>query len=505
MAEGLFMTPEMARQAAMEKGMLSSAQMAQLPLLNQVAAMGGNAGAMIGSGLGGLLGMKAPGEAQAEAIRDISARLQQENVPQSQKYGIMAQELSARGFENAAMQFSAKANEMGKAALEQQKMLGDIENQQLTNTLNRATLVPKIQASIFATQQAEQDLEQARLDYAQAQKTNPLEVQQAAQTLRNSQLNYDKTLQELNVYNATAPSLVAEAQANASKAVTQANKAVRVAELQQTLNSSTPGTPEYDSTLKALLAIESPSTLAPKTVSFGTNAEATAKGLFNTSYSNLSQEQAQEVNKQVQANRIAEMAAQGAGTTSVTAVNTALNAVEKSVQPYLDKIGLADQVLTLSDLNTPKADEQVNRFLATMAGDKQLSMAEVNSIANRNGFVGSVAAAIERFMTGKDTPEDRREKRKIVKSLREAAYNKANYLIDRQKKVLSTTNLSPEQVDAITNIRPKPLVGTPPVSNTPVKNNQDIEQILRARNMTYNPEIFNYRIVGKDVQQTRKE
>jgi hypothetical protein len=60
MADGLFMTPEMARQAAMEKGMLSSAQMAQLPLLNQVAAMGGNAGTMIGSSLGGLLGGVSP-------------------------------------------------------------------------------------------------------------------------------------------------------------------------------------------------------------------------------------------------------------------------------------------------------------------------------------------------------------------------------------------------------------------------------------------------------------
>ena len=67
MADGLFMTPEMARQASMERGMLSSAQMAQLPLLNQVAAMGGNAGTMIGSGLNGLLGGRSAFELENEA------------------------------------------------------------------------------------------------------------------------------------------------------------------------------------------------------------------------------------------------------------------------------------------------------------------------------------------------------------------------------------------------------------------------------------------------------
>lgn len=67
MADGLFLTPEMARQAAMERGMLSSAQMAQLPLLDQVAAMGGNAGTMIGSSLGGLFGGRSAFELENEA------------------------------------------------------------------------------------------------------------------------------------------------------------------------------------------------------------------------------------------------------------------------------------------------------------------------------------------------------------------------------------------------------------------------------------------------------
>lgn len=488
---GLFgYNPQQAQQDYLGGLMVSPAQMGQQGLLQQLTSLGSNAGALMGYGAGRLFGGKLPGEAENEAIRAISAEVQKMDIPEDQKYTETAKRLASSGLQEAAMKFADKARSIRSAALKEKETMLGIEGKTLENVLNRSTLVPKIQQAFTSASKAEQDLRTAKQAYAQADKMNPLALEKAKSDLQQAALNYQQTKAEFNTYQQTAPALVQKAIAEATSATTGATKEVQAANLRRQMSASTPGQPEYDNALRNLMAIESPSTLAPAKISFGQDREAIASAEFGgRSYAQLTPAEQKSVNQMEQAGKIAQMAAQGSGTTNVNAVNTAMTAVRTATAPYAEKIGLADEGLLLLEQNTPKAEAQVDRFLATLAGDKALSMAEVNAIANRNGFVGSVASTLERFASGKATPQDRAQKRKIFEALREVAENKLNQTLDYQSSVLGTTSLSKEQVQAVTNMRPKSLV----------------QATLERRNIPYEPEKYDYKIVNGVVQRAPKE
>lgn len=108
--EGLFnlQTPQQMRQEFINSQMLSPSQMAQLPLLSQVAAIGGQSGAMLGAGIGGLLGAKAPGESQAEAVRGVMKNVS--GTTQSERMASIAEQLSnIPGMEGQAMAAAQQA------------------------------------------------------------------------------------------------------------------------------------------------------------------------------------------------------------------------------------------------------------------------------------------------------------------------------------------------------------------------------------------------------------
>lgn len=488
---GLFgYNPQQAQQDYLSGLMVSPAQMGQQGLLQQVVSLGSNAGAMVGYGAGRLFGGKLPGEEENAAIQAVSSEVDKMNIPEDQKYTETAKRLAASGYRNAALKFADKARSTRSAALKEKEQTLDIEGKSLKNVLDKATLVPKIQQASLATQKAQQDLMTAQQAYAQADKMNPLAVEQAKANLQQAALNFQKTSAEFNTYQQTAPALVKKALADATSAEAGANKAVQAADLRRQMSVSTPGQPEYDNALRNLMAIESPSTLAPAKISFGQDREAIASAEFGgRSYAQLTPAEQKSVNQMEQAGKIAQMAAQGSGITDVNAVNTAMTAVRTATAPYAEKIALADDGLLLLEQNTPKSEAQVDRFLATLAGDKALSMAEVNAIANRNGFVGSVASTIERFASGKATPQDRAQKRKIFEALREVAENKLNKTLDYQEEVFKTTRLSEKQVKAITGNRPKSLV----------------QATLERRNIAYEPEKYDYKIVNGVVQRAPKE
>jgi len=71
MADGMFLNPLAARQAAMQAGMISPQQLSQQGLLQQITGTMANAGTMIGGGVGGLFG------AQYGAELENAARLQE--------------------------------------------------------------------------------------------------------------------------------------------------------------------------------------------------------------------------------------------------------------------------------------------------------------------------------------------------------------------------------------------------------------------------------------------
>jgi hypothetical protein len=71
MADGMFMTPQMARQAAIQAGMISPQQMGSQGLLQQVISTMANAGTGVGAGIGGLFGAEYAPERQARMTQEV--------------------------------------------------------------------------------------------------------------------------------------------------------------------------------------------------------------------------------------------------------------------------------------------------------------------------------------------------------------------------------------------------------------------------------------------------
>lgn len=484
-------SPRKLEQEYLNQFLVSPSQMGQQPLLQQVVSMMSNAGANIGAAGARMMGGKLPEVARQEAVSEIFNEVQGLNLPSnSQVYGELAKRLRLAGLSFEAELAMEKASEYSSKELKDQETRLGIEEKSLSNYFNKATLLPRVQSTFVKLDSDKQALAKAKQDFDQADKTNPLAVKQAAQTLANAQQTFKKTKAELEQFERLSPSVVAEAKAKATSAQLGVNKDVQAAAARQMMSEFAEGSPEYEMARNQLLAIEAPASLAPQKISFGTDREAVAAAKFNNrSFAELTSTEKQIVNDVVDAEAIARMAAQGSGTSDVTKITSAKTAIRTAVQPYREKIGLADQALTQLDMNSPLAEAQVDRALAGLAGDKQLSMAEVNAVANRHGFVGSAAAALERFMTGKATESDRKQKRILLEAMREAAVTSMGKQLDYEAGVYGGSALSEDQVKKLTEpLRPTSLA----------------EMYLRNSGKPYEPEKYDYRVVNGVVQRAPK-
>jgi len=119
-----FATPEILRQNYLTERMLNPQQMAQLPLLNQVVAMGGNAGTALGTAVGRAFGGRSPEEARLEqmqgmlgganmndpdSLMEVAQRIQSVNPA-------AAQELAQRAMNMRKTQVETQAKEADAAA-----------------------------------------------------------------------------------------------------------------------------------------------------------------------------------------------------------------------------------------------------------------------------------------------------------------------------------------------------------------------------------------------------
>jgi hypothetical protein len=107
-----YQDPRLLQQQYAQQGQLSPAEMAQLPLLNQVAAMGSNAGANIGVGLGRMFGGRAPQEIENEVMKDVFTQAAQATADPIERLQIAAQGLRQKGMEGRAVQLERQMFEM---------------------------------------------------------------------------------------------------------------------------------------------------------------------------------------------------------------------------------------------------------------------------------------------------------------------------------------------------------------------------------------------------------
>ena len=447
---GLFgmQSPQQLQQDYLSGLMVSPAQMGQQGLLQQLISTGANAGAMMGYGAGRLFGGKVPGEVEQETIKNIYQDIQKLDLPtESEKYKVFATKLGEAGLTKQAALAAERASKAYSSELKNKETLLGIEDKKISNFFNRATLLPRVQEKFVSLQQAKQAVKAAQQAYAQADKMNPLALKQAAATLANTQQTYQKVAAEMKQFEQLSPSVVAEAQANATTAQLTAQTGIQRKALQDIMATNPPGSDAHNFALQQLAAIESPTSLMPTKPSEA--AERYAAADFGKPYAQLDKEQKLQVNNKIDAQKIAQSAATGTGNAKVTDAGSALERIRIETQSSRDLIDNADDGLRNLALGIGAADAQVDRALTMMNKDNSTSMAEVQSVANRNGFVGSIANAVEGITTGKMSAISRRDKRILLEAYREAYVNKVNKQLDYLKGVYQSTTFSKEQVEQL--------------------------------------------------------
>jgi len=447
---GLFggKNPQQLQQDYLSGLMVSPAQMGQQGLLQQLISTGANAGAMMGYGAGRLFGGKAPGEVEQETIKNIYQDIQKLNLPtESEKYKVFASKLGEAGLTQQAALAAERASKAYSSELKDKETVLGIEEKSLSNYFNKATLLPRVQEKFVALESAQQTLKTAQQAYAQADKTNPIALQQAQQNLASAQQTYKKTALEIEQFKKLSPSVVAEAQANSTTAQLTAQTGIQKKALQDIMATNPPGSDAHNFALQQLVALESPTSLMPTKP--GEEAERIAAADFGKPFTQLDKEQKLQVNNKIEAQKIAQAAATGSGNSKPSDSNASLERIRIETKDNRDRLGAADDGLRNLSLGVGVADAQVDRALATLQGDKSLSMAEVQSIANRNGFVGSISNALEGIATGRMSSISRRDKRILLEAYREAAVNKLNSQLDYLKGVYQDTSFSKEQVERL--------------------------------------------------------
>ena len=195
--EGLFNLPT-AAQAGQQylQGMMSSpAQMNQLSLLQQAAATGRNAGAMVGYGAGRLLGGKAPDEVRIEGVNQAMAEATQMGGTDAEIYSNLAKGLAARGLTQDAMAATERARTAKRdeqamtlaASQEERAVKGDVRaDEELA--LRRL----EEERRVIAAQQAKEEFDQRMKIY-------PLDIQEKELALRQREQELNGAMGELTM------------------------------------------------------------------------------------------------------------------------------------------------------------------------------------------------------------------------------------------------------------------------------------------------------------------
>jgi len=119
-------------------------------------------------------------------------------------------------------------------------------------------------------------------------------------------------------------------------------------------------------------------------------------------------------------------AQEGLAPSVVTAINSAYN---KSLKPLNDSLGQIDRGLSFVnqlEVGNPAAQPQLDKMLATLSGDTQLSEVEVKRVLRVGNLPTRIVDTVSRFFLGKEAAETVEEKKTLISAMREV-------IVERQK------------------------------------------------------------------------
>jgi hypothetical protein len=130
--------------------------------------------------------------------------------------------------------------------------------------------------------------------------------------------------------------------------------------------------------------------------------------------------------------------------TLVTNVSTQLKPLETKLRTYNEIRALIQQVASGNTAAVP----QLERFMATAAGDKQLSAIEIKQLANSGGFVEKTVGGVQKFVLGTPTTTKLNQTVKLINSLEDQASKEFNTTRDKLEATWSTSSFPKETIDA---------------------------------------------------------
>jgi hypothetical protein len=204
---------------------------------------------------------------------------------------------------------------------------------------------------------------------------------------------------------------------------------------------------------------------AEKALNFGAEAERYAKDKFGKPFSQLTPEQAREVNKKLEA---LDLASKKAGKTDVvlpgvskagdvTGLRRDLQAITK---PYQDQADAAGDAIDLANMaiknNNFAAAASLSRSLATASGEKQITSGDVTAFNIDPSFVGTVSDTLSRLTKGRPTVDTLVQLRNLAEALKKKAESRISV---EEQQLQDTARVSGQftepQIQTVFRRRPK--------------------------------------------------
>lgn len=140
-----------------------------------------------------------------------------------------------------------------------------------------------------------------------------------------------------------------------------------------------------------------------------------------------------------------------AGDVKAGDINTFIGSVETNLKPYRTKLTAYNEIRALlqqAASGNTAAVPQLERFLTTLAGDKQLSATEMKLINNSGGFVETTVGGVQKFVVGTLTADKINKTIKLLNSLENQTSKEYNTMRDKLESTWATSNLPKQTLEA---------------------------------------------------------
>lgn len=221
------------------------------------------------------------------------------------------------------------------------------------------------------------------------------------------------------------------------------------------------GSPEYNAEFDT--KIKEFTSRPEKITAYGADRNATAQGLYEKDFADLTKEQKQKVNDIVEQEKktIAEAGAAkppvlGTGKLGAKEITDFRKSGQETVKPQLEAITSADVALKALEESiknkNPKAFDLARRSLLKASGETQISNTDIQGAGGDPSLLGGAVDVISVAFGSTPSISTQNDLRRTIKVIRDLALKKGRDELDVQKTLAKRAGFTQEDVDLIYDI-----------------------------------------------------